>query len=106
MGLAESCRIFEEFSTSLEWAAKSKLGITEVIHVLDDYLFLEKSQNRCSESLQSFISMCNSIGVPIAADKMDGPPMFFLGITVSTLFMEARLPFDKLNRCIVLLSEF
>lgn len=27
MGLAESCRIFEEFSTSLEWAEKSKLGI-------------------------------------------------------------------------------
>lgn len=108
MGLAESCRIFEEFSTSLEWAAKSKLGITEVIHVLDDYLFLEKSVNRCSESLQSFISMCNSIGVPIAADKTDGPhqEIVFLGITVSTLFMEARLPFDKLNRCMVLLSEF
>ena len=34
MGCPSSCAIFEEFSTVLEWIAKTKLGITEVVYML------------------------------------------------------------------------
>ena len=34
MGCPSSCAIFEEFSTALEWIAKTKLGITEVVYML------------------------------------------------------------------------
>jgi len=40
MGCSSSCAIFETFSTSLEWLAKRRLGATGVLHILDDFLFI------------------------------------------------------------------
>lgn len=39
MGCRTSCKIFEEFSTAIEWITQNKLGITHVVHILDDFLF-------------------------------------------------------------------
>lgn len=44
MGCSSSCRIFEEFSSSLEWIARHKLGIENIIHILDDFLIIDQSQ--------------------------------------------------------------
>ena len=32
-------RHFEEFSTALEWIVVHRLGVTKVVHVIDDFLF-------------------------------------------------------------------
>ena len=40
MGCSSSCSIFEAFSTALEWVAMNKLGVTKVVHIIDDLLFL------------------------------------------------------------------
>lgn len=39
MGSSSSCKIFESFSTALEWIATNKFGCGVVIHILDDFLF-------------------------------------------------------------------
>ena len=41
MGASSSCRTFEKISYAIEWLAKAKLGITAVLHILDDFLLLE-----------------------------------------------------------------
>ena len=107
MGLSESCRIFEELSCALEWAARHKLGLTEIVHVLDDFLFVEKTELGCDKSLKAFIEMCTFIGVPIASEKTFGPAqnMIFLGIMLDTILMETRLPLEKLERCSELLNS-
>ena len=50
MGCSSSCAIFECFSTALEWVAKVKLGMTGMVHVIDNFLLLahsvEKMQSR------------------------------------------------------------
>ena len=108
MGCSSSCAIFETFSHALEWIAKYKLGITEVVHVIDDFLFLAESREKCQADLNKFIAMCSKVGVPLAPDKTMGPLSVipFLGITLDSVCMEARLPVDKVVKCRELLHEF
>ena len=100
MGCSSSCAIFECFSTALGWAAKVKLGVTEVVHVIDDFLLLANSFDKCNHDLHAFITMCNDIGVPLAPEKTCGPStsIQFLGIILDAVHMHARLPEDKLVR--------
>ena len=101
MGCASSCKIFETFSTTLEWVAINKLSCNQVIHVLDDFLFMAPGRIDCERSLDKFILCCKQIGVRIAAEKTVGPSqrLTFAGIELDTVAMEARLPEDKLAKC-------
>ena len=45
---------FEEFSTCLEWIARNKLGIRNIIHILDDFLIIDQSLSSCREKLAVF----------------------------------------------------
>ena len=42
MSIAASCKTFEALSTAMEWVARNKLVIPNIIHILDDFLILEK----------------------------------------------------------------
>ena len=108
MGCSSSCAIFESFSTALEWIAMRTLGATKVIHVLDDFLILAESQDKCDTDLQAFITMCSQLGVPLAPSKTVGPctTLQFLGIVIDTVAMEVRLPEDKLLKARMLLRSF
>ena len=108
MGCASSCLTFETFSTALEWVARHKLGCTGVVHILDDFLFFGRTLNECEHSLNKFLQFCSHVGVPIAVDKTYGPRqvMDFVGITLDSVKMEARLPLDKIKKCQSLLHEF
>ena len=108
MGCSSSCNIFETFSTALEWIAKNKLHASAVIHILDDFLFLGPSEDKCRIDLKNFLNLCHQIGVPIADEKTMGPAtaLQFAGIALDTVSMEARLPDDKLDKCREQLSSF
>ena len=70
MGCSSSCAIFEAFSTALEWLALHRLGASGVLHILDDFLFIAESEEKCQADLQ------------------------FASITLDTVKQEARLPDD------------
>lgn len=108
MGCSSSCQIFETLSTGLEWIATNKLRASAVIHILDDFLFIAPSEEKCRVDLNSFLCLCQRIGVPIANEKTTGPArvLQFAGITLDTDLMEARLPEDKLEKCRSCLNEF
>jgi hypothetical protein len=38
MGCRTSCKIFEEFSSAIEWIALNRIGCEAVVHILDDFL--------------------------------------------------------------------
>lgn len=56
IGCRTSCKIFEEFSTALEWIAINKLGIPGMVHILDDFLILESSKTMAVSKFKAFIS--------------------------------------------------
>ena len=40
-----------------------------MVHILDDFLFIDKTYGECMQILRSFLNMCDAIGVPIAENK-------------------------------------
>ena len=107
MGAASSCAIFESFSTALQYAAQSSLKVQKCLHVLDDFLFIASSYDRCMQDLKDFLSMCQYAHIPIANDKTIGPAevLEFLGITIHIPLQCTQLPANKVSRCIALLES-
>lgn len=99
-GCSSSCKIFEEFSTALEWITINKLLATKVVHVIDDFMFISATFNKCFADKTNFEALCEEIGVPLAQDKSAGPAKVieFLGITVDLAKFETRIPEDKIQK--------
>ena len=108
MGCSSSCAVFEAFSTALEWLSMTLLGASGVLHILDDFLFIADSQDKCHTDLTNFPSICEYLGVPIAQEKTVGPDstLPLAGITLESVLPEARLPVGKLHKCRMLLRTF
>ena len=107
MGCSSSCQLFEKFSTALEHIVHhSTKG--RIVHVLDDFLFISQSQEECLADLNTFIGICNELGVPLAAEKTEGPvtKLSFLGIELDTVQSVARLPKEKLDKCHDMIVSF
>ncbi|XP_048587466.1 uncharacterized protein LOC125570208 [Nematostella vectensis] len=108
MGCSSSCKTFETFSTAIQWIAQSQFGITNMLHLLDDFLIVAPSAELCQRQLGVFLDLCAYLGIPMAPEKTCGPSpaLSFAGIELDTIQMEARLPQDKLDKCITLITEF
>ncbi|XP_021342872.1 uncharacterized protein LOC110443160 isoform X1 [Mizuhopecten yessoensis] len=99
MGASSSCQIFELFSSALQWIMMTKYKAAGMSHILDDFLFVGPPDNpKCKQDLQSFLSLCGRLGVPIKADKTEGPTTIITiyGLEVDSIKMECRLPLEKL----------
>ncbi|XP_077783928.1 uncharacterized protein LOC144327573 [Podarcis muralis] len=99
MGCSIACAAFESFSTFLEWALKAKTGLDGVTHYLDDFLLASACDTgECSVLLRAFADLTQELGVPLAADKTEGPStrLTYLGILLDTVSQTSSLPRDKL----------
>ena len=56
--------------------------------------------SQCQENLSVIQHLCDFLGIPLATEKVEGPAdsLTFLGITLDTKRMEARLPAKKFQR--------
>ena len=108
MGLSASCQIFETISTGVQWVAQHKLGITEMLHILDDFILFHTDRGMCAAQLESFTTWCETIGIPLAPEKTEGPAstITFAGIELDSVRMEARIPQEKLDRYRKLVSDY
>ena len=109
MGCSSSCLTFLMFSTAVESIARHKLKIDYILHIrLDDYLLVAPTEQLCQQQLDLLMSLCSYLGIPIAPEKTCGPSttMSFAGIELASLLLEARLPRDKIAKCISQISDF
>ena len=62
----------------------------------------------CEDSLAIMLSTCEWLGVPLKAEKLEGPShvLMFLGIILDTQRRETRLPEKKLDELKALLSTW
>ena len=100
MGCASSCAIFEKLSTALEWIISIRQPGVAILHILDDFLFIAPTSLGCQQALDTFIQICQDIGVPLAPDKTVGPARIldFAGIRLDTIEMSASLPPEKVHK--------
>ena len=110
-GASISCAIFQRFSNALAFLAHSESaymlykGIT---NYLDDFLNMALSQRDCNKLLQSFHTLCDRLGVPLAREKIIWATLriVFLGILIDGELLLLCLPVDKIDRTISLLQTF
>ena len=99
-GLRSAPKLFNVMADLLAWILQQQ-GVTELLHYLDDFLTIgPPMSSRCQQNLDTIKRVCTQLGVPLAVEKVEGPTtsLSFLGITIDTMKMEARLPDDKLAR--------
>ena len=99
MGASTSCQTFESFSTALQWILTSALGVRNMSHILDDFIFFGPSNSpQCHTSLQAFLILAKSLSIPLRPDNTVHPTnlVSLHGIEVDTTQMQMRLPPDKL----------
>lgn len=78
-----------------------------LLHIVDDILFVAPSKHLCQQYLNTFLHICSEIGIPMAPKKTVGPSqvLTFLGVELDTIKKQARLPEDKLNKCLSQIDE-
>ena len=71
MGCSSSCKTFEMLNSFIERISQNKLHIPNILHLLDDFIIISTSETLCQKQLDSFLMLCNYLGIPKA-------PSFFL----------------------------
>ena len=101
MGCSAACQLFERFSSALQWIAQNKIGIPHITHILDDFFFVNLSEEASLQDLDNFLSLCHLTGVPSAPEKTVQPNTTgsSMGIEIDSEEEQVRLPFDKLEKC-------
>lgn len=107
-GLCSAPKIFNAIADCLEWYVADK-GVDDIFHYLDDFATLGRAgTHECHESLRILKLACEFLGIPLGADKEDGPSpvIVLLGIVIDTIKGELRLPEDKLARLLQVTAEW
>jgi len=76
-------------------------GLHSIDHYLDDFILVgKKFSNDCSTLMNTFMDVCDELGVPIAENKTVGPSniITFLGFIIDTVLMMVRIPEEKLQK--------
>ena len=99
MGCSSSAAIFQEFSNALVWIAKNKFGCKDIVNVLDDFLFIEDTEELGKIALGSFERICDLVGVPLKASKTVRPcvAITFLGLVLDADRRMLVLPEEKVG---------
>nr|XP_002739190.1 PREDICTED: uncharacterized protein LOC100369835 [Saccoglossus kowalevskii] len=99
-GLRSAPFLFNRIATALEWVVRHQAKTSDIIHYLDDFLAVGPPNHQsCQRSKDIILNTCSTLGIPVAANKVEGPSSIitFLGVELDTVDMVIRLPADKLE---------
>ena len=108
-GLRSAPFIFNQVADAFQWICREEFGISDLIHLLDDFLTAgPPASDICSRRLEIILAACTYLGIPVAEEKTEASTtsLTFLGIHLDTDLLEARLPDDKLAELRDLLVMF
>ena len=100
IGCLVSCAAFEHFSSFLEWALMHRVGLSHVVHFLDDFCMCGKpGSGQCQFIIRAFQTLTRGLAVPLVEEKSEAPSIYitFLGIELNTVQQSSRLPDSKFS---------
>ena len=109
LGLRSVPYLFYQFPCMLEWVIKTKFGVPNVVHILDDIFFVAKPpRSGCFTALCNILWLFTELDIPVAPGKAFPPTtsLEFMGVLLDSNKMEARLSLDKLTRTKKALHEW
>jgi len=107
MGCSLSCKLFETFSTFIQWEVERRSPSNLIDHYLDDFIFMGAGHsNDCTLLMSTFKEVCQELGVPLAEKKTMGPCTLlpFLGFLIDTEELRILIPPEKLEKLKSLLN--
>ena len=99
-GSRSSPKIFDSLSSAICWIACHNYNLTHTLHLLDDFLVIDAPHADADRSMALLTMIFGKLNLPLSKPKTIGPShcLEYLGITLDTENMQARLPEDKLHR--------
>ena len=99
-GSRSSPKLFDNLSKAVCWIAINNYKIENILHLLDDFLAIEKPSNDGHRLMALLTMIFNKLAIPLSKKKTIGPTCVieYLGIILDSVNMEARLPRDKITR--------
>ena len=103
MGASCSPKLFETFSTFIEWVAKKVSGSDLISHYADDFVLVGLpggGKQSCNHLVKCFEGVCRDLGVPLAEEKSVGPvsKLVYLGLEIDAERQVVAVPEDKLSK--------
>ena len=101
MGCSVSCNLFEKVSSFVQWVVETRCGLHSIDHYLDDFILVGKIiSNDSSTLMNTFMDVCDELGIPIAENKTVGPSKIitFLGFIIDKVLLMVRIPEEKLKK--------
>lgn len=107
-GCKSSPHIFNPLSEASCWILSNNYKLPFVFYLLDDFLVIDYPHSQPDHSTLVLKETFSKLGVPLSEEKTLGPlhKLYFLGITLDSVNMQASLPIDKLNRIREVLQDF
>ena len=93
-GMRSAPKLFAAVADALARALYQR-GIKYLLHYLGDFLFLGSPHTEeAATAVQLALHIFNHVGVPVAAEKTEGPStsITFLGIVIDTVSYQLQLP--------------
>ena len=59
-----SCKLFEEFATSIQWVLEQKTKSKDFGHYLDDFIMVHTLIDKCAYYMHTMEQLCKNIGPP------------------------------------------
>ena len=98
-GLRSAPYIFNSVADMVEWILLHRHHLSDLLHNLDDFITAgPPNSDQCAVNLQTALSVCRKLGLPLHPGKCVGPStrLVVLGIELDSTEQYARLPEDKL----------
>lgn len=68
--------VLVKFSCAIQWIMQTKYHAAGMSHIIDDFFFVgPPHSDKSLHDLNSFLLLCNRIGIPIKAEKQLTPPL-------------------------------
>ena len=92
-GLRSSGNRWELYAAALHHFIQHHVGVTLVVHYVDDFLLIDADEERARRALTETLALCARLGIPMAERKTEGPctRLVFLGIEIDTQTMRMQL---------------
>lgn len=106
-GCRSSPKIFDMLSQAVCWILTNNYKIKQVLHLLDDFLTLDPTEEEGFRSMAILTMVFGNLGIPILEKKTKGPctEMEYMGIILDSVKMEARIPPEKIERIFFLIGN-
>ena len=107
-GSTSSPKIFTTLSEAVHFIATTRLGVKYFLYLLDDFLCLTPPGEDAKKEMDLIMGLFNDLGIPLNTGKTEGPVygLIYLGVLLRTDTMEARLPQNKIDRMVPMITAF